>query len=82
MVSYRPLTRMPVKRVRVMFQLKQALCTGSPWFDLIGHLVIGSVICEQKHFRNISSQTQPEHNFLDDKGSMNEMVETIPMGNH
>ena len=39
-----PLTRMPVIRVRAMFQLKQALCTGSPWLDVILHL--GD--CEEK----------------------------------
>ena len=47
------MTRMPVKRVRKMFQLKQALCTGSPWLDLIGHLVsvlvVGFVIRNTPH---------------------------------
>ena len=38
-VRYWPLTRMPVNRVRKMFQLKQELWMGSPWLDLIGHLV-------------------------------------------
>ena len=73
---------MPVKRVRVMFQLKQALCTGSPWFDLIGHLVIGSVCCEQQHIRNVSLQIQQKNYFWDDKGSMIEMGENIPASNH
>ena len=37
-IDITPLTRMPVIRVRAMFQLKQALCTGSPWLDVILHL--------------------------------------------
>ena len=62
-VKYWPLTRMPVKRVRVMFQLKQALCTGSPWFDLIGHLVTAT------HQENLFTNTTKNY-FWDDKGSV------------
>ena len=48
-IDITPLTRMPVIRVRAMFQLKQALCTGSPWLDVILHL--GD--CEEKPHWNI-----------------------------
>ena len=48
-IDITPLTRMPVIRVRAMFQLKQALCTGSPWLDVILHLRD----CEEKPHWNI-----------------------------